>query len=164
MRIGVMADSHDNLPMISRAISLFERRGLEVLIHSGDIIAPFAMKEIVEFPGRLIAIFGNNDGERKGLRKVFRRIREGPLKVNIKGKIIVVTHELGALSRKMQGEADIIVYGHTHIPEVKCSKPLVINPGECGGWLSGKPTVAIIDLEEMSAEIIDLSLGRRKRR
>jgi len=164
MRIGVMADSHDNLPMISRALSLFERRRVEVLIHLGDIIAPFAMRELVKFPGRLIAIYGNNDGERKGLKEVFRGIREGPLKVKVNGKIIIVAHEAARIPRKMQSEADILLYGHSHIHEVKRGKPLSVNPGECGGWLFGRPTVAILDLERMSVEIVELVHRRRKRR
>lgn len=32
-----------------------------------------------------------------------------------------------------------------------------INPGECGGWLYGKNTVAILDIETFHADIIDLS-------
>jgi hypothetical protein len=30
------------------------------------------------------------------------------------------------------------------------------DPGEAGGWLYGKATVAVLDLKEMKAEIIDI--------
>jgi len=30
---------------------------------------------------------------------------------------------------------------------------LIINPGEGGGWTSGRPTLAVADLETMEAEI-----------
>jgi len=33
---------------------------------------------------------------------------------------------------------------------------LVINPGECGGWLTGRATVAIVETEDMSVRLIDL--------
>jgi hypothetical protein len=33
---------------------------------------------------------------------------------------------------------------------------LLINPGECGGWLSGKSTVAILDTENLSAKVHDI--------
>jgi predicted phosphodiesterase len=36
---------------------------------------------------------------------------------------------------------------------------MYINPGECGGWLKGRSTVAILDTEKMQAEIIDLPLN-----
>ena len=35
-------------------------------------------------------------------------------------------------------------------------KTLVINPGECGGWLTGKGTVALVDLKDMKASIVKL--------
>ncbi|MBS3813049.1 metallophosphoesterase family protein, partial [Candidatus Bipolaricaulota bacterium] len=51
---------------------------------------------------------------------------------------------------------DVIVYGHTHKIDVQQGKPLVINPGEAGGWLTGRSTVAILDLKETSVEIRDI--------
>lgn len=42
-------------------------------------------------------------------------------------------------------------------PEIKRESPLFINPGECGGWLYGKSTVAILDMGTSHADIIDLS-------
>ena len=53
---------------------------------------------------------------------------------------------------------DIIISAHTHVPEIKQGSPLYINPGECGGWLCGKSTVMVLDLETFLAEIIDLSM------
>ena len=53
---------------------------------------------------------------------------------------------------------DIIIGAHTHVPEIKQGNPMYINPGECGGWLSGKSTVMVLDLETFRAEIIDLSM------
>ena len=52
---------------------------------------------------------------------------------------------------------DVIVSAHTHVPEIKQGSPLYINPGECCGWLSGKSTVMMLDLETLRPEIIDLS-------
>jgi len=53
---------------------------------------------------------------------------------------------------------DIVIYGHTHKPVIeKQGKTLVINPGECGGWLSGNSTIALADLDQMTAEIVELS-------
>ncbi len=50
---------------------------------------------------------------------------------------------------------DIVIYGHTHDPVVeKQGKNLIINPAECGGWLRRRSTVALADLDQMTAEII----------
>ncbi len=33
-------------------------------------------------------------------------------------------------------------------------KTLAINPGKCGGWLPGRSTIALADLDQMSVEIV----------
>ena len=33
---------------------------------------------------------------------------------------------------------------------------LAVNPGECGGWLTGRATVALFDTEKREAKIRDL--------
>ena len=50
-----------------------------------------------------------------------------------------------------------MVYGHTHKPDIrKVGGTLVVNPGEAGGWLYGRSTVAVVDLESMEVELIDI--------
>ena len=52
---------------------------------------------------------------------------------------------------------DLICYGHTHKAHVeRRGKSLIVNPGECGGWLYGTSTIAMVDLKQMEAEIIKL--------
>jgi predicted phosphodiesterase len=36
------------------------------------------------------------------------------------------------------------------------SRPLELNPGEGCGWLTGKPSCAMLDLETMQAEILEI--------
>jgi putative phosphoesterase len=56
------------------------------------------------------------------------------------------------------GHFDLVVYGHTHEPEIrKVKDALIINPGEICGWLYGKPTAAIVNLETMDAEVVPLN-------
>jgi hypothetical protein len=51
----------------------------------------------------------------------------------------------------------VIFYGHTHKPEVRIENGrLLVNPGECCGWLSGISTVAVVDLDAMSAQIVTI--------
>ncbi|UCG33198.1 MAG: metallophosphoesterase family protein, partial [Phycisphaerales bacterium] len=68
MRIGVISDTHDRLPLIDRALAVLRERGAEVLIHPGDVVAPFAAERIRLWPGPLYITYGNNDGERSGLK------------------------------------------------------------------------------------------------
>ncbi|MCF6150035.1 MAG: metallophosphoesterase [Candidatus Kuenenia sp.] len=158
MKIGIIADTHDNIITIKKTVRFFNNQDLEYVIHAGDYVAPFSLKELMNLKARFIGVFGNNDGERKGLMGVCKDIHIPPYTIVIDGKTILVTHTLENLFTNVDKEdVDIIISAHTHIPEIKQGKPFYINPGECCGWLSGKSTVALMDLKTLHAEIIDLS-------
>ena len=54
------------------------------------------------------------------------------------------------------GDYDIVVYGHTHEIDIQKGESLLLNPGETGGWTTGKATVAVVDLETLEATIHEL--------
>ena len=156
MKVGILADTHDNLPHIQWGLAVFRERGCEAIIHAGDYVAPFALKTVLGFPGRVYGVLGNNDGEREGLRKLMPGLDKGPLRVELGGRKIVVIHELEKLGEAERARTDVVVCGHTHLAEITAGKPLVINPGECGGWLTGRSTVAVLDTERVTAELVDV--------
>ncbi len=156
MKIGLISDTHDNLPMIRLALSYFQREGVEVALHTGDIVAPFAAKEMLKFSGKVYAVYGNNDGEKAGLKNSGLDVVEGPRKVDLGGRRIVMAHARESAVREGHG-ADIIVFGHSHRPSVEPGPPLYVNPGECGGWLTGRSTIAILDTDVMTAQVIDIT-------
>jgi len=159
-KIGLIADSHENMPAIAKAVELFNRERVERVLHAGDIISPITAKEFARLNMPLIAVFGNNDGEKFFLREKFREIgeiHERKWEGQLGGKRVLLLHApdmIDALAAS--GAYDLIVYGHTHEIVVRKGKTLVVNPGECGGWLTGRCTVAILDMEKMTAEIRDL--------
>ena len=52
---------------------------------------------------------------------------------------------------------DLVIYGHTHkVNFYKEGKTTVINPGECGGWLTGQGTIAILDLFDLNVRFIKI--------
>jgi putative phosphoesterase len=160
MFVGVIADTHDNMNMLKKAVDLFNARGVGLALHAGDYIAPFTARELRRLECKLVGVFGNNDGERFGLVKSFEgfgELREGVHQLELDGKMIAITHypEI-AQTLAGSGAYDVVVYGHTHRADIRGPKPLVINPGECGGWLEGESTVAILDLTAMSAELVKL--------
>ena len=53
------------------------------------------------------------------------------------------------------GSHDLIVYGHTHQIDLRERPCVVLNPGEAGGWLTGRCTAALVDLESMKVRIVD---------
>ncbi|WP_269078293.1 metallophosphoesterase family protein [Mesotoga prima] len=66
----IMSDSHDNMPRISESVEIAADRGVEVLIHCGDLVSPFAAKALTRFKGELHVVLGNNDGEIVELKNI----------------------------------------------------------------------------------------------
>jgi putative phosphoesterase len=159
MSIGIISDTHDNIPMIKAAVAIFNERETELVIHAGDYIAPFAVRPLNDLNCQYIGVFGNNDGEKFGLSRASHdRIKTPPHSMSFGGKNILVLHEPNELAALIKSRSyDIIIYGHTHKPVIeKQGVTLVINPGECGGWLTGKSSIVLAHPDQMAAEIIEL--------
>ena len=159
MLIGIISDTHDNQDKTRKAIELFNSKGVEYVIHAGDYTSPFTLKLFKELNCRYVGVFGNNDGDKLLLlERSEGNIHYQPYIFTLQNRKIVVLHEhhlIDALADS--GHFDLIIYGHTHVPDVrKVKNTLVVNPGEAGKWLYGKSTVAIADLDKMEAEIIEL--------
>jgi len=160
MLIGVVADTHDNLAKLKQALLQFKSAGVELVLHAGDIVSPFVAMPFQEAGLRVIGVFGNNDGDKLYLRERFSGVGElhfGPHELELRGRRILLMHEPRALEALIaSGKYDLIVYGHTHQVDLRPGPPLVLNPGECGGWLSGRATCVLVDLEALRAEILEL--------
>lgn len=157
MLIGVLADTHDRLDRIDAALSLFARHNVEAVIHAGDLVAPFAARRLRRYDGPLHVIYGNNDGERDGLKEVLTEIQDGPLKIELGGRALLVHHAIEWCAPDDIARADVIIGGHTHVAATRTeSGRLYLDPGECCGWVTGRCTVAILDTREPSAQICEL--------
>lgn len=159
--IGLMTDTHDNREAVERAVALFNARRVGLVLHGGDYIAPFNARWMASLNAPMIGVFGNNDGERFGLRAQFEPIgpiHRAPHAVAHGGKRILMLHEpdeVDALAAS--GAYDVLFYGHTHQIDVRTvGKTLVVNPGEAGGWVTGRKTAGVLDLETMAVEVVDL--------
>ncbi|MEM3788662.1 MAG: metallophosphoesterase [Candidatus Bathyarchaeia archaeon] len=165
MLIGLMADTHDNLPMVEKAIKKLNEEKVELVLHAGDYVAPFVIPKFRDLKAKLIGVFGNNDGDRELLKKRFSEnerleIRGNFAEINI-GKVRIAllhgTEEELLRAIINSGNFDVVVHGHTHKAETyKKGKTLVVNPGEVCGYLSRKSTIALLDAEKLDAKIIDL--------
>jgi len=156
-----MSDSHDNLDAIQRAVRYFSDVNCKLVVHAGDFIAPFAAKELSFLGCPVKAVFGNCDGEKKGLEKVFDligEIKREPFSFEYAQQRFLLTHTQFANTAYIRsGKYDVIIYGHTHKPEIRKARGLLLlNPGEAGGWLTGKSSLALLDPETLEAEIIFL--------
>jgi len=162
MKIGVIADSHDHLPPLREAVRQLLDRRVEAIIHVGDFIAPFAAKLIASphVPESIPVhcCYGNNDGERAGLKKVLPQVVDGPVHRELGDKRIVFHHFIDWLEPRDIAPADVVITGHTHqiVNEQRDGK-LILNPGECCGWLTDRCTVALLETDPPAAEIIEIA-------
>lgn len=151
---------------IRKAVEFFNDKGVKTVLHAGDLVSPFTARAFKELKPKLYFVFGNNDGDKVILTKRFEEI--GAIScgnfgdLTIDGLHIALLHGTNeALVKALakSGEFDVIVRGHTHEPGVKIIEGVtVINPGESSGVLSGKATVAILEVANLNVEITQLEL------
>lgn len=173
MKIGVLSDTHDRLPTFRQALAMFKRLGVGAILHAGDYVAPFAAKLLAdpELVGDVpvFCIFGNNDGERTGLKQVLPQLVDGPLRLELptasgQSRIVVMHHFIDWLKPADLIGADVVITGHNHEPSAELKdmpsnlsgKQLLLNPGECCGWVNDRCSVAVLDLDTMKADIVDI--------
>jgi len=164
--IGILSDSHDNLNAIRKAVDFFNEKEVKAVLHAGDIISPFTVRAFKDLKSKLYFVFGNNDGDKITLKSWFEDIGATACgdfgDLTIDGLHIALLHGTNealvkALARS--GDFDVVIRGHTHDLGVKIVEGTpIINPGECSGVLSGKATVAILEVANLNVEITELKL------
>jgi len=165
MLIGLIADTHDNLPMVDKAVKKLNEMNVGLVLHAGDYVAPFVIPKLKELKAKLIGVFGNNDGDRELLKKRFNEYKDLEVHGNfaeiiVGGLKIALLHgdEEELLEALINSQSfDIVVHGHNHKTDVyQKGKTLIVNPGEVCGYLTGKSTIALLDTDRREAEIIEL--------
>jgi hypothetical protein len=48
MKVGLISDTHDNLPQIEKAVAFFNDKGVDFVIHAGDFVAPFSVAVLLK--------------------------------------------------------------------------------------------------------------------
>ena len=160
MKIGILSDSHDCLPLLEQAVERFNSEGVSLVLHAGDFVSPFTAIPLGKLEARFIGVFGNNDGDRLYLTKRFAEIGTihlGYYTFEIDGIRTVLMHEPKSIDALVSsGHYDLIVYGHTHRIDLRTEPCVVINPGESCGYLTGKATAVILDTATMTPRLLDL--------
>ena len=165
MRIGILSDTHDNLPMVERAVAKLNELSPDLVLHTGDFIAPFVIPRLAALNCPCIGVFGNNDGDRALLASKARE--SGNVEIHgcftvrrADGRSIALLHgeEPDALNEIAgAGIFDVVVHGHTHRPSIReRGGTLMVNPGEVCGYLTGKGTVAILETGRLEVKILEL--------
>lgn len=133
--IGIISDTHENVPAIERAVSQLKGQPVELVIHCGDIISPPVLPHFSGLPMRFV--FGNNDGERAGLKAKAAELGfgevEDELRLEIQGKTFYVYHGTRPqlLDQAVASQQyDYVLTGHTHqLRDERVGRTRIINPG-----------------------------------
>jgi putative phosphoesterase len=133
--IGIISDTHENVRAINRAVTIFKERAPGIVVHCGDIISPPVLERFTGLPLQLV--FGNNDGERAGLKKKCAELGFGAIDDSldfvVDGKRIFVNHgtDYRVIDRAAASqEYDFVLHGHTHVQRDELvGRARIINPG-----------------------------------
>ena len=149
MLIGILSDSHGRYRPVRRAVELFDRLGVEHVIHCGDIGGIPVFDELLGRP--LTFVWGNMDFpdtaqfaylETAGIRPP----GDVPVLVTLGGKRFAVFHGHEQAFRRAVQElsVDYILHGHTHAArDERLGDVRIINPGAL--HRARRKTVATLD-------------------
>jgi putative phosphoesterase len=132
MRLLLVADTH--VPKRARdmpAVVWDEVARADVVLHAGDWVEPSLLDVLEERAERLVACWGNNDGD-----ELRRRLPERA-DVTLGGVRFTVVHETGssggrdARMARLYPDTDVLVFGHSHIPWDSTAETglRLLNPG-----------------------------------
>lgn len=133
--IGVLSDTHvlrsGSRDLPPQVPALFRRFGCDLILHAGDVCIP----EVIDALARVapvLVVAGNNDRE-IGILEL------APLEraFTVGGIRVALLHGHGGSSARtfararFGGRADLVVYGHSHIPMIEKDEAgtIYVNPG-----------------------------------
>jgi putative phosphoesterase len=131
VRVLVLADTH--IPDHAEALPPELRRSLrraDLILHAGDVTSPSVLHELAAFAPTRVAI-GNNDGADVADWGALPEVR-----LELEGVRLAMIHDAGpsrgrpARLRKRFPEAEVVVFGHSHIPmDLVADGQRLFNPG-----------------------------------
>jgi putative phosphoesterase len=158
--IGIVSDTHEDVRMIMKAVAIFKARSPAMIIHCGDIISPPVLERFAGLPLKLV--FGNNDGERSGLKKKCLELNfaeiDDTLTFEFAGKKFFVNH--GTSARVIDEAAatqqyDYVLHGHTHeMRNESVGRTTIINPGAL--FSAESYTIAFLTPETGEVEFVEI--------
>jgi putative phosphoesterase len=158
--IGIVSDTHEDVRMIRRAVKIFKERSPQLVIHCGDIISPPVLEHFAGLPMKLV--FGNNDGERSGLKKTCEELGfdeiDDTLNFEYEGKSFFVNH--GTRSRVIDEavsiqQYDYVLHGHTHLQrDEMVGRTKIINPGAL--FSADMYSIAFLTPETGAVEFVEI--------
>jgi putative phosphoesterase len=131
MRVVVLADTHAPRRWRTCPPRVAEQlRGADLILHAGDVCTAAVLDELGEY-APVVAVLGNNDGPDVGEWGA-----AGTVELAIGGLAVAMLHDSGpatgrlARMRRKFPRAELVVFGHSHIPLDESAYGLrIFNPG-----------------------------------
>ena len=147
-RVGLISDTHNMLR--PQVFDVF--KGVDVILHAGDVGDDDILDELATI-APVFAVRGNTDRVDNPLLPARRSLVISGVRVHLSHG-----HEVGAKPITLlaaYGDADVIVYGHTHRELItREDDTLVVNPGAAGARrFDLMPCVAILALDGARPEV-----------
>jgi putative phosphoesterase len=158
----ILSDTH--IPDFARALpaSVLALAGrADLVIHAGDATSPIVLDQLSAL-APVVAVIGNmDDGDVEGWGAV--RVAT----TTVEGLVFAVVHDSGRRAgraerlRKRFPDADVVVYGHSHQPELRREGDLwLVNPGS-PTWKRREPQATVITAtvtgDRFEARLVDVS-------
>ena len=163
MKVGILSDTHDHHANVLAAIRIFNQQKVEYVLHAGDMVSPFTVKSFGQLElAKLIAVLGNNEGELYLLKSAFdemgAELHERVYRGKLGGREIFMTHVGAVIDEVVQSQRyDLVIYGHSHRQDIRTEgRTLVVNPGETTDWITGNAQLVVVELDDMSYQVIAL--------
>ncbi len=175
MKICVLSDSHDHIPLLDAAVGEAKDAGAQAILHCGDVVAPSTLHCLDRYGLPVHVIHGNNTGDLFTLGRLATRpnsvIRYHGMDAALKlgGKHIFLVHYPHyARALAATGDWDLVCCGHSHrvewerLPNLKGGSTLLINPGTVGGVGQEPATYLLIDLESLGIEVHEIDKSKER--
>lgn len=156
--MGLVSDTHDNLPLVERAAAFFRERRPDAVFHLGDVASAPTVPLFAGLPMRFLR--GNNDVDEalpRALADAGFPSLEDEWSGEVAGVRVAATHghRRGLLHRHVGG-VDVLLHGHTHRRRAeRVGRTLVVNPGAL--FRASTRTVALLRLPEAALEWFEVT-------
>jgi len=145
LKVGIISDTHKKLGRAKKAIDLLIDKGVEFIVHAGDVVKVEVLEYLEEKNIRYVAVLGNNDFHLYSVVDKFNLVSE-PHYFKLANKTWKLMHYPKYI---FPLDTDIIVYGHTHDVDISFNgKNLILNPGEVCARDHGFSSCMTLDIEE----------------
>lgn len=126
MKIGLISDTHGNKEQMIRALDTLKET--DCILHAGDFYRD-ALWLQSHYPGEVIPVTGNGDPEEAGPHERVLKI-DGLSILLCHGHRHYLYRGLTHLYyHGLEKKADLVIFGHTHVPTFFDEGLVIVNPG-----------------------------------